>query len=157
PLDAAKPVALAPGAREPLALAPFELKALRLADIGWGAGWKLEPAPPRRGWMDAQPYSYQCPPLTVANQWGWQILCPIDVVAAWDGTPDRAGVCFQIDSRYAMAIKSQFGEGIVTFSPPWLFRTPPGWSLYAKGPSNLWKPNCVPLEGIIETWWLPYT
>jgi hypothetical protein len=45
----------------------------------------------------------------------------------------------------------------VTFSPPWLFRTPPGWDLYLKGPSNRWKPNCHPLEGIIETWWLNYT
>ena len=55
------------------------------------------------------------------------------------------------------AIKSQFGSGIVTFSPPWLFRTPPGWDLYLKGPSNRWKPNCTPLEGVIETWWLNYT
>ena len=45
----------------------------------------------------------------------------------------------------------------MTFSPPWLFRTPPGWDLYLKGPSNRWKPNCHPLEGIIETWWLNYT
>ena len=62
-----------------------------------------------------------------------------------------------VDSQYQVAVKSQFGKGIVTFSPPWVFRTPPGWDLYAKGPSNGWKPNCVPLEGIIETWWLPYT
>jgi hypothetical protein len=59
--------------------------------------------------------------------------------------------------RFAAAIKSQFGSGIVTFSPPWLFRTPPGWDLYVKGPSNRWKVNCVPLEGIVETWWLNYT
>ena len=26
-----------------------------------------------------------------------------------------------------------------------------------KGPSNHWKPNCAPLEGVVETWWLPYT
>ena len=59
--------------------------------------------------------------------------------------------------QFEPAIKSQFGAGIVTFSPPWLFRTPPGWDLYLKGPSNRWKPNCVPLEGVIETWWLNYT
>ncbi len=63
----------------------------------------------------------------------------------------------EVDPRYAAAIKSQFGQGIVTFSPPWLFRTPPGWDLYAKGPGNRWKPNCTPLEGVIETWWLNYT
>ena len=59
--------------------------------------------------------------------------------------------------QFEPAIKSQFGGGIVTFSPPWLLRTPAGWDLYLKGPTNRWKPNCVPLEGVIETWWLNYT
>jgi len=59
--------------------------------------------------------------------------------------------------QYLAAIKSQFGWGIVTFSPRWLFRTPPGWDLYLKGPSNRWKSNCVALDGVIETWWLNYT
>ena len=139
------------------ALAPFALRALRIANVGWGAGWVLEPAPMRRGWMDAQPYAYQCPPLTVANQWGWQILCPTDVAVAWDGSPEPAGVRVKVDPRFSAAIKSQFGQGIVTFGPPWLFRTSAGWDLLAKGPSNHWKANCTPLEGVVETWWLPYT
>jgi Family of unknown function (DUF6065) len=29
--------------------------------------------------------------------------------------------------------------------------------LYLKGPSNRWKFKCIPLEGVIETWWLNYT
>lgn len=149
------PVAAGPAAGG--ALAPFWLRALRIANVGWGAGWVLEPAPMRRGWMDAQPYAYQCPPLTVANQWGWQILCPTDVAVAWDGAPEPAGVRVKVDPRYHAAIKSQFGQGIVTFGPPWLFRTAPGWNLLAKGPSNQWKANCAPLEGVVETWWLPYT
>jgi hypothetical protein len=133
------------------------LKALRITTGGWGADWVLEPAPMRRGWMDAQPYAYQCPPLTVANQWGWQILCPTDLRAAWDGSPEPSGVEVTVEARFRPAIKSQFGAGIVTFGPPWLFRTSPGWDLYAKGPSNHFKANCSPLEGIVETWWLPYT
>ena len=67
------------------------------------------------------------------------------------------GPAIEVAPQFEPAIKSQFGAGIVTFSPPWLFRTPPGWDLYLKGPSNRWKPNCVPLEGVIETWWLNYT
>ena len=62
-----------------------------------------------------------------------------------------------VDPSFLPSIKSQFGSGIVTFSPPWLFRTAPGWNLYVKGPSNRWKANCVALEGVIETWWLNYT
>jgi hypothetical protein len=93
----------------------------------------------------------------MANQWGWQILCPTDVVVTWNGNPELSDLQVDVAPQFAPAIKSQFGDGIVTFSPPWLFRTPPGWDLYAKGPSNRWKPNCIALEGIIETWWLNYT
>jgi hypothetical protein len=133
------------------------LTALRIAADGWGEGRGLGPSPARRHWMDQSPYAYQCLPLVIANQWGWQVLCPADVRVAWDGSPDRKGVSVEVDPKYAAVIKSQFGSGIVTFSPPWLFRTSPGWDLYAKGPGNRWKANAAPLEGVIETWWLNYT
>lgn len=138
-------------------LLPFEFKALRLMPSGWGQGWQLRPSPPRRHWMDESPHAYKCLPLVIANQWGWQILCPTDVVVTWNGDPNPSGVQVMVSPEYTPAIKSQFGTGIVTFSPPWLFRTPPGWDLYLKGPSNRWKANCTPLEGVIETWWLNYT
>jgi len=134
-----------------------DFKALRLIPHGWGEGWQLRPAPARRHWMDELPHAYKCLPLVVANQWGWQILCPTDVVATWDGTEGLTGLRIEVAPQFEPAIKSQFGAGIITFSPPWLFRTPPGWNLYLKGPTNRWKPNCVPLEGVIETWWLNYT
>ena len=107
--------------------------------------------------MDNLPHAYKCLPLVIANQWGWQILCPTDAVVTWNGDSNLSGLHVDVAPQYLPAIKSQFGRGIVTFSPPWLFRTPPGWDLYLKGPSNRWKPNCVPLEGVIETWWLNYT
>jgi hypothetical protein len=107
--------------------------------------------------MDELPHAYKCLPLVVANQWGWQILCPTDVTVTWNGTPGLEGLQVAVAPQFLPAIKSQFGAGIVTFSPPWLFRTPPGWNLYLKGPSNRWKINCAPLEGVIETWWLNYT
>jgi hypothetical protein len=137
---------------------PLELKALRVvAPGGWGADWGLRPSPPRRQWMNENPNAYHCLPLVIANQWGWQVLCPTEVDVTWDGSPGPGGLRVQADHRYSVAIKSQFGSGIVTFSPPWLFRTSPGWDLYVKGPSNRWKPNCVALEGVVETWWLNYT
>ena len=145
-----------PPAAEPV-LPRLEFKALRLLPWGWGEGWQLRPSPPRRHWMDQSPHAYKCLPLVIANQWGWQILCPTDVTVTWDGDPNLAGLRVDVAPQYLPAIKSQFGSGIVTFSPPWLFRTSPGWDLYLKGPSNRWKPNCVPLEGVIETWWLNYT
>jgi Family of unknown function (DUF6065) len=139
------------------ALPHLDFKALRLVPHGWGEGWGLRPSPSRRAWMDDHEHAYHCLPLVIANQWGWQVLCPTEVRVTWDGRPGLDGVRVEVDPQYTPAIKSQFGSGIVTFSPPWLFRTPPGWDLYLKGPSNRWKPNCHPLEGVIETWWLNYT
>ena len=141
----------------PRSLFPLEFKALRIFPHGWAAGWKLRPSPPRRHWMDELPHAYKCLPLVIANQWGWQILCPTDVIATWNGDPNPSGLQIDVAPEFAPAIKSQFGTGIVTFSPPWLFRTPPGWDLYLKGPSNRWKSNCIALDGVIETWWLNYT
>jgi Family of unknown function (DUF6065) len=135
----------------------LDFKALRLIPHGWGEGWGLRPSPSRRNWMDDHESAYHCLPLVIANQWGWQILCPTDVRVTWDGRPGADALRVEVAPQYTPAIKSQFGAGIVTFSPPWLFRTPPGWDLYLKGPSNRWKPNCHPLEGVIETWWLNYT
>jgi Family of unknown function (DUF6065) len=135
----------------------LEFKALRLLDWGWGEAWQLRPSPPRRHWMDELPHAYKCLPLVIANQWGWQILCPTDIVITWNGDPNLAGLQIDVAPQFLPAVKSQFGSGIVTFSPPWLFRTPPGWDLYLKGPSNRWKSNCTPLEGVVETWWLNYT
>ena len=146
-----------PGAGASPPVPPFELKALRLLEHGWGEGWELRPSPPRRAWMTEHPTAYQCLPMVVANQWGWQILSPTDVRASWDGDPHPSSLRVEVDPQWAPAITSRFGRGIVTFSPPWLFRTPRGWDLYCKGPSNRWKPNGSPLEGIIETWWLNYT
>jgi hypothetical protein len=140
-----------------LSLPPFELRALRIIEKGWGEDWELRPAPSRRNWMSDHPNAYQCLPMVIANGWGWQILCPTEVVVTWDGSQGPDGLTVEVDDRWRPAIKSHFGTGIVTFSPPWLFRTPPGWDLYAKGPSNRWKENCAPLEGIVETWWLNYS
>jgi hypothetical protein len=135
----------------------LEFKALRLLPFGWGAGWQLRPSPPRRYWMDQSKHAYHCLPLVIGNQWGWQILCPTDVSVTWDGSPSLEGLRVDVAPQYSAAVKSQFGWGIVTFTPPWLFRTPPGWDLYLKGPSNRWKTNCTALDGVIETWWLNYT
>jgi hypothetical protein len=137
---------------------PLELKALRVvAPEGWGGGWSLRPSPQRRHWMNENPNAYHCLPLVMANQWGWQVLCPTDVRVTWDGSLGVSGLTVAVNPRFAATIKSQFGSGIVTFSVPWLFRTPPGWDLYVKGPSNRWKANCAALEGVVETWWLNYT
>jgi hypothetical protein len=153
--NAASPVAQR-AAGQALPDAPVILKALRLSYEGWGAGWAVGRPSPRRAWMDEHPHAYACLPLVVANQWGWELRCPADVTATWDGSASPGGIVVTVAGGDAK-IYSGFGQGILTFSPPWIFRTSPGWNLLCKGPSNHWKKNCVPLDGVVETWWLPYT
>ena len=50
-----------------------------------------------------------------------------------------------------------FGYGIFTFVIPYVFRTPDGMNLLARGPANYFVDGASPLDGIVETDWLPYT
>jgi hypothetical protein len=45
---------------------------------------------------------------------------------------------------------------VVTFHPGYLFRTPPGWSMWVMGPPNQIKDGLQPLAGVVETDWLPF-
>lgn len=120
-------------------------------------------APVDRDWMDESDrrFAYRCLPLTIANQSGWFIGCPATFVVVWDGRNTKDALRFGFDSRAATQldprISSHFGSGIVTISIPILFRTPRGVNLWAKGPTNRFKDGAQPLEGVIETDWLPAT
>lgn len=144
----------------------------------------VRPAPVDRAWMDAshQRAPYRCLPLVIANQSGWLIPCPATFSAYWDGGLFKENVQILFDSAAAekdlsalfapivasmdvanpvvqgdARISSHFGNGVITFSIPYLFRTPRGINLWVKGPSNYFKDGVQPLEGIVETDWLPAT
>ena len=52
-------------------------------------------------------------------------------------------------------INSQFGEGIITWNTPFLFRTKPAGSrLLVCGPINYFKANAHPLTALIESDWM---
>jgi hypothetical protein len=137
-----------------------------------------------RAWMDAshQRAPYRCLPLVIANQAGWLLPCPTSFTAYWDGGLFKENVQINFDpppgstdvpdlftpivvsadipspAMYSDArISSHFGNGVVTFSIPYLFRTPRGINLWVKGPSNYFKEGVQPLEGVVETDWLPAT
>lgn len=116
----------------------------------------IEPAPSDREWMDqsVNRYAYRCLPLVIANQAGWVIRCPTDFSVRWNGGPLTTDlkVRFPPGSQEAR-ICSHFGEGVLTFSLPYLFRTPRGINLWVKGPTNCIKDGVQPLEGIVETDW----
>ena len=119
-------------------------------------------APVGRDWMDAsdQGFAYRCLPLTIANQAGWLIPCPASFTACWDGGQFAPSLRINFDPGCEdRNISSHFGSGVLTFSIPYLFRTPPSVNLWAKGPSNRIKDGVQALEGIIETDWTaaPFT
>jgi hypothetical protein len=125
-------------------------------------GWTIEPAPGKRDWMDAtsEKFAYRCLPLVMANQAGWVVTCPLNFKAVWNGKPGLTDTTIQFqdpEGPNVGQIRSHFGSGIITFSMPWLFRTSPGYGLWVRGPTNTVKDNIIPLDGIVETDWTPYT
>jgi hypothetical protein len=126
------------------------------------ANWTLEPCKGSRDWMDASimKFAYRCLPLVMANQAGWLVTCPVNFSMVWNGGQDRTGLSLhfpQGEGANAGQIRSHFGMGIVTFSMPWLFRTSPGYGIWARGPANMPRDGIAPLDGIVETDWAPYT
>ncbi len=123
-------------------------------------------APPRRLWMDesASRFAYRCLPLVMANQAGWLIRNPITFSVMWNG--GKAATDIQIlvpEGQHGFSrefgpesvVESHFGEGVLTFQLPYVFRTSPGYNLWVKGPTNLVKDGIQPLEGLVETDWTP--
>ena len=119
----------------------------------------LEPAPINREWMDSAHlrHPYRCLPLVIANQSGWVLRSTAGFRAYWYGGPNKEDVEIQFDEQEDNRIVSHFGSGVITFTVPFLFRTPPGINLWVKGPSNLVKDRVQPLEGVVETDWIAST
>lgn len=120
----------------------------------------LRPSSSTRDWMDnsTNQFAYRCLPLTIANTYGWDILNSSAIEAVWDGGNTREAVKITgTDSNSPLSAHSHFGNGILTFAFPVIFSTEPGWDLMVAGPINSIKDGIVPLGGIVETDWLPFT
>jgi hypothetical protein len=128
----------------------------RIDSTGWDWSW----ATPLRDWMDNTPgkYAYRCLPLTIANQTGWWVYNPVGFTAIWTGRSTPGGVQFIFDSDpqlWSGWINNQFGEGVITWNTPFLFRTSPAESrLLICGPTNHFKHGVQPLTAIIESDWM---
>ncbi len=139
--------------------------------VGPTDGWSIEPASPKRPWMDKlhDGFAYRCLPLVMANQLGWVIRSPLAFEAVWSGGDDPAHLTIDIDcatpEHQRPMVSSHFGGGILTVSLPWLFALERGGShgdggrgeVWVGGVPNQWRQGVVPLEGVVETGWSPYT
>jgi hypothetical protein len=127
---------------------------------------QLEPSPANRIWMDRTKggfandrFAYRCLPLLIANQSGWVLLNDERFFAVWNGgaKPSDLKIVYQDGGAGPHAAISHFGDGILSFTIPFLFRTPPGFNLLVRGPANLPKDGASPLEGVVETDWTDAT
>ena len=140
-------------ARMPGRAGPNELIAYRVSER---PHYKLARAPIARKWMDdtRDHFANRCLPLLMANQSGWWVLNQTPVRAYWTGGWDRSCVQVEVlDGSKESPCLSHFGDGVLTWHLPWMFRTPPGWNLWVHGPANYFKDGLVPLEGVVETDW----
>jgi len=136
-----------------LALTAFRLER---AD---GVYPRLVPASPDRFWMDftTQGWANRCLPLRIANQCGWFLMNEDEFEVEWNGKPQLDGVKIRPTGDRPLAhVSSMFGFGTITWGIPYLFRTAPGFNMLARGPANFFKDGVVPLDGLVETDWLPY-
>lgn len=132
----------------------FELIAYRHK---FNVDMRIVPAVRQRQWMNetANHFANRCLPMLIANQAGWVILNPERFQVIWEGGNEESATAFRfLDSAPAHAAINNFAHGIVTFTFPYMFRTPPGWNLWVRGPANMPKDSIAPLEGIVETDWM---
>ena len=123
---------------------------------------KIVPGRPEREWMDAtdQRFAYRCLPLTIANSYGWELLLPTNVSAEWNGGSELDDISVEVDDEAWAGGKlavSHFGHGILTFQTGYLFRTDPAVGLLVRGAPNWPRDGIAPLEGLVETDWLPFS
>lgn len=138
-----------------------EIGAMEIEFIRIGADvLNVEEPKTRRQWMDefAAKIPYKCLPLVIANQMGVCLSFRHDVTLTWNGTGEMDCIDVQCEDPVTRShVSSHFGGGVVTFSVPYLIRTPDGVGLFVTGCLNTDGSGFLPLSGYVETWWSPYT
>jgi hypothetical protein len=117
---------------------------------------RIVPASKTRDWMSGDgSFANRCLPMVVANQAGWLLLNTHRFTATWDGGSLRDSVSVEYDGVTPVTppASAHFGLGVLTWTVPYLFRTPKGYNLLVRGPANMPKDGIAPLEGLVETDW----
>jgi hypothetical protein len=121
----------------------------------------IKPSSVRRDWMDGTSgMAYHCLPLNIANQYGWVCHNIKTFTATWDGGISQDSLKIDINQereKSTQVASSHFGHGIITIPTDFLVKTPENVSIYIRGVSNHNYENVYPLDGIVESDWLPFT
>jgi hypothetical protein len=99
-------------------------------------------------------FANRCLPLLIANQAGWFLLNSHRLRVTWNGGDGKDALELEyLSGTQPYPATSHFGQGILTWHIPFMFRTPPGYNLLARGPANWPKDGAHALDGIVETDW----
>jgi Family of unknown function (DUF6065) len=120
---------------------------------------EIRPASAQRDWMEVthERFAVRCLPLSMANGYGWELVCGAAFAARWNGSRGKDAIVIEPDAGGPAIAASHFGHGILTFHVPCLFRTAPGFDLLVGGPINRPKDAIAALSAIVETDWAPYS
>jgi Family of unknown function (DUF6065) len=122
---------------------------------------RLVASTPEREWMDrtSEHFAYRCTPLAIANATGWELLNPVGFSATWTGRNGKHDIILRphVAGDPLAQTGFFFGHGILSFHPGYLFRTDAGWMTWVRGSPNRFKDGIHPLDGLVETSWLPFT
>jgi len=132
-------------------------KTIALFDFSNGEVSKLIKKPSRkRDWFT--PHFYNCLPLVIGNQYGFEIVSAFDFNILWNGGDYRYDTnVSQVlteenkENVIVQSASSHFGHGIVSINTDIVFRTPPSVNLIVTGPINTVLPGITPLTGIVES------
>jgi hypothetical protein len=113
----------------------------------------LKKSQKKREWFT--PHFYRCLPLTIGNQYGFTISSEFDIQFVWNGGDRQEDIRFTFFEDLENPVKypsvdSHFGSGIITVSPPFTLRTPPGVNLMTINPPNTILHNITVMTGVVE-------
>jgi hypothetical protein len=113
--------------------------------------FRITPASTDRLWMNNIDSADHWSAARRASQGGWLIHNGQDVEIVWNG--GKAANDVRVYAREAGArpcVVSQFGNGIVTWNLPFLFRLSPELILRLRGPTNEHKDGIFPIEQLLD-------
>lgn len=98
----------------------------------------LEPLPVKRQWATDLPYphAYKCFPMTLANQMGYGISFPDDIIFEWDGNMNVLPSTIKVTSGHKW-VSADRGWGTVSFNTGLIFKTDEDVSMLSYPVPNL--------------------
>jgi hypothetical protein len=112
----------------------------------------LEPLPTKRQWATDLPYphAYKCFPMTLANQMGYGISFPDDIILEWDGNMNVLPSSVKVTSGHKW-VNMDRGWGTVSFNTGLVFKTDEDVSMLSYPVPNLFVEGFQLFTTLIST------